>query len=80
MDTKYNCIYVRGSIPGHDTCIVRVKDSHHNPIFEKQPPPFPTYIPKDSEEQLPQILVADEAFYNNKKTPIKPHELVKLLK
>ncbi|KAM0684516.1 54S ribosomal protein L3 [Mitosporidium daphniae] len=79
VDTKYNCIYVRGSIPGHDDCIVRVKDSLKNPTFAKSPPPFPTFIAPQN-QNVPQVMVAEPAFYHDKKTPIKPHELIKLLK
>lgn len=57
VDNALNCIYVKGAVPGCDSKYVRVKDSHHNPIFLKTPPPFPTYIP-DPANPLPRIMVA----------------------
>ena len=44
-DTSLNCLWVRGSIPGHDNSVVRILDSkckENLTLFQKTPPPFPT--------------------------------------
>jgi large subunit ribosomal protein L3 len=57
VDNAADVLYVRGSIPGPRKGFLRVKDSKHNPIFEKTPPPYPTLLPTPG-MTLPREVVA----------------------
>ncbi|KAJ2718205.1 hypothetical protein GGI07_005849 [Coemansia sp. Benny D115] len=61
VDTALNCIWVKGSVPGHDDQFIKVRDSiklvKHRLFPEGAVVPFPTYIPGQSPEQ-PRELVA----------------------
>ncbi|KAG7458045.1 hypothetical protein MATL_G00233710 [Megalops atlanticus] len=62
VNTKYNIIYVKGSVPGHRSCLVKVRDSILPSRLEHiQNPPFPTYF-TDGDEELPEDLY-DEAIF-----------------
>ncbi|KAJ1913755.1 hypothetical protein H4219_005078 [Mycoemilia scoparia] len=61
VDTRINCIWVKGPVPGFDGQFIRVRDSikPNKPlIFPKDcTPPFPTYIP-EKDATVPQEMVA----------------------
>ncbi|KAJ2224178.1 hypothetical protein IWW45_008153 [Coemansia sp. RSA 485] len=61
VDTALNCIWVKGSVPGHDNQFIKVRDSikivKHRLFPEGATVPFPTYIPGESAEQ-PRETVA----------------------
>ncbi|XP_042331723.1 39S ribosomal protein L3, mitochondrial [Sceloporus undulatus] len=62
VSTKYNIIYVHGSVPGHKNCLVKVSDSslpHYRDDCKNFP--FPTFF-ADGEEQLPDELYDEEVF------------------
>ncbi|XP_076865615.1 large ribosomal subunit protein uL3m [Brachyhypopomus gauderio] len=62
VNTKYNVLYVNGSVPGHRNCLVKVRDSvlpqHLNNFHQ---PPFPTFF-ADGGEELPEDLYAEDVF------------------
>ncbi|XP_070576229.1 large ribosomal subunit protein uL3m-like isoform X2 [Ptychodera flava] len=58
VNTRYNILYVQGSVPGHHTSFVVVKDST---ISKPENPPFPTYLPS-IEEELPEDMFSEDAF------------------
>ncbi|CAN0078466.1 large ribosomal subunit protein uL3m [Lethenteron reissneri] len=62
VNTKYNVLYVHGSIPGHKNCLVKVRDTIlPNRLKFNENPPFPTYF-ADGEEELPEELFDEELF------------------
>lgn len=63
VNTKYNIIYVNGSVPGHKNCLVKVRDTNL-PLRQwalATPPPFPTYFTEE-EEGLEEDLYDGEMF------------------
>lgn len=60
VDNSLNCIFVRGSVGGHDGTPVKIMDSKKNPIFHLHNPPFPTYIQSSEKDPLPRIMMAPE--------------------
>lgn len=58
VDMKYNCILLKGNVPGCDNGLIRIKDSKYNPTFAINPPPFPTFIgvPTGQHDLPPPIL------------------------
>ncbi|XP_077982432.1 large ribosomal subunit protein uL3m-like [Glandiceps talaboti] len=58
VNTRYNILYVQGTVPGYYTSFVVVKDSK---IATNENPPFPTYMP-DLEEEIPEDLYDDNIF------------------
>uniref|UniRef100_A0A8C9WF81 Large ribosomal subunit protein uL3m n=1 Tax=Scleropages formosus TaxID=113540 RepID=A0A8C9WF81_SCLFO len=62
VNTKYNILYVHGSVPGHRNCLVKVRDTNLPTHCEKnQQPPFPTYF-ADGDEELPEDLYDEDMF------------------
>ncbi|KAK6490589.1 39S ribosomal protein L3 [Huso huso] len=62
VNTKFNIIYVNGSVPGHRNCLVKVRDTVLPSHLEKNlNPPFPTYF-ADGDEELPEDLYDAEMF------------------
>ncbi|XDV34290.1 hypothetical protein PO909_004460 [Leuciscus waleckii] len=62
VNTKYNVLYVNGSVPGHRNCIVKVRDTVLPTRFEKnKSPPFPTFF-ADGDEELPEDLYDEDMF------------------
>lgn len=57
IDNSLNCIFVKGAVPGHDDCVVRIRDSLHNPVFNISPPPYPTFM-ADSNKTLEREILA----------------------
>lgn len=57
IDNALNCVFLRGSVPGHRNTAVQLWDSRRNPIFGTTPPPYPTYIPLEG-TKLPRIVLA----------------------
>ncbi|XP_037549480.1 39S ribosomal protein L3, mitochondrial [Nematolebias whitei] len=61
VNTKYNLLYVHGSVPGHRNCVLKVKDtilpSKRSALIN---PPFPTYFAEDGE--LDEDLYDDDLF------------------
>ncbi|XP_051818684.1 39S ribosomal protein L3, mitochondrial [Antechinus flavipes] len=64
INTEHNIIYVKGSVPGHKNCLVKVRDSHLPPYKDyAKNLPFPTYFPdSDNAEKLPEDLYADDVY------------------
>uniref|UniRef100_A0A3P8XBQ0 Large ribosomal subunit protein uL3m n=1 Tax=Esox lucius TaxID=8010 RepID=A0A3P8XBQ0_ESOLU len=61
VNTRYNIIYVHGSVPGHRNCILKVADSIlPNRLENNFNPPFPTFF--SEEEQLPEDLYDEDMF------------------
>nr|XP_008110976.1 PREDICTED: 39S ribosomal protein L3, mitochondrial [Anolis carolinensis] len=62
VSTKFNVIYVHGSVPGHRNCLVKVSDSSL-PAYREDCKdfPFPTFF-ADGEEELPDELYDEEVF------------------
>ncbi|KAK5855187.1 hypothetical protein PBY51_005317 [Eleginops maclovinus] len=56
VNTKYNVLYVNGSVPGHRNCVLKVRDTVlPNRKSSLHNPPFPTYFTEeegDLEEDL----------------------------
>ncbi|XP_023683364.1 large ribosomal subunit protein uL3m [Paramormyrops kingsleyae] len=62
VNTRYNILYVHGSVPGHRSCLVKVRDTNLPTRLENnQNPPFPTFF-SEEEEQLPEDLYDDDIF------------------
>ncbi|KAJ2777950.1 hypothetical protein H4R18_004879 [Coemansia javaensis] len=61
VDTAFNCVWVKGSVPGPDEQFVKIRDSirlvKHRLFPEGASVPFPTYIPGQG-PALPRELVA----------------------
>ena len=56
INHRYNVLYVKGAVPGHDNQYIKVIDT-----IARKPailPPFPTYI-DDANEPLPEEEFAD---------------------
>lgn len=61
IDTALNCLWVKGSIPGHDNSIVRILDSkcpENQKLFKEKSPPFPTISETEINVKLPRHLDA----------------------
>ncbi|KAI7833445.1 translation protein [Kickxella alabastrina] len=60
VDTALNCIWVKGSVPGHDEQFIKVRDStkliKHRLFPEGAAVPFPTYIPGQSAAQPREVI------------------------
>lgn len=62
VNTKYNVLYVNGSVPGHRNCMVKVRDSIlPNRLEKNKNPPFPTFF-ADGDEELPEDLFDEDMF------------------
>ncbi|CAL1584552.1 unnamed protein product [Knipowitschia caucasica] len=60
VNTKYNVLYVNGSVPGHRNCLVKIKDTIL-PNHRLLTPPFPTYFTEE-EEELAEDLYDESLF------------------
>ncbi|TNM92875.1 hypothetical protein fugu_018277 [Takifugu bimaculatus] len=62
VNTKYNVLYVHGSVPGHRNCVLKVRDTvlptRSSTIAN---PPFPTYFTEE-EGDLDEDLYEDNLF------------------
>ncbi|KAM9385251.1 large ribosomal subunit protein uL3m [Pholidichthys leucotaenia] len=62
VNTKYNVLYVNGSVPGHRNCLLKVKDSvlptRKSTLLN---PPFPTYFTEE-EADLEEDLYDEDLF------------------
>ncbi|XP_038822605.1 39S ribosomal protein L3, mitochondrial [Salvelinus namaycush] len=62
VNTRYNVIYVHGSVPGHKNCLLKVRDTNLPTYVEKNiNPPFPTFFCEE-DEQLPEDLYDEDLF------------------
>ncbi|KAJ7419788.1 hypothetical protein WISP_52095 [Willisornis vidua] len=62
INTKHDIIYVNGAVPGHTSCLVKVRDSKLPTCKEyNKNPPFPTFF-ADGDEELPEDLFDEEIF------------------
>ncbi|CAJ1083972.1 S ribosomal protein L3%2C mitochondrial [Xyrichtys novacula] len=62
VNTRYNVLYVNGSVPGHRNCLLKVRDTVlPTRISTLQNPPFPTYF-ADGDEDLDEDLYDDDLF------------------
>jgi large subunit ribosomal protein L3 len=57
IDHALNCIYVKGSVPGLKSNIVRLRDALFYPFDRRNPPPYPTFFP-DPSVPLPREVKA----------------------
>ncbi|XP_051245792.1 39S ribosomal protein L3, mitochondrial [Dicentrarchus labrax] len=65
VNTKYNVLYVHGSVPGHRNCLLKVKDtSLPNRSSTLINPPFPTYFTEE-EGDLQEDLYDDNLFVHS---------------
>uniref|UniRef100_A0A1A8N7F7 Large ribosomal subunit protein uL3m n=1 Tax=Nothobranchius pienaari TaxID=704102 RepID=A0A1A8N7F7_9TELE len=62
VNTKYNVLYVHGSVPGHRNCVLKVRDTklptRSSSLLN---PPFPTYF-TENEGDLEDDLYDDDLF------------------
>uniref|UniRef100_A0A1A7Y531 Large ribosomal subunit protein uL3m n=1 Tax=Iconisemion striatum TaxID=60296 RepID=A0A1A7Y531_9TELE len=62
VNTKYNVLYVHGSVPGHRNCVLKVRDTklptRSSSLLN---PPFPTYFTEE-EGDLEEDLYDDDLF------------------
>ncbi|XP_062385857.1 39S ribosomal protein L3, mitochondrial [Sardina pilchardus] len=71
VNTKYDVLYVHGSVPGHRNCLVKVRDTRL-PKWAGQTKtlPFPTYF-RDGEEELDDDLYDDDMHqYEEEEVPL----------
>ncbi|XP_026870767.2 39S ribosomal protein L3, mitochondrial isoform X2 [Electrophorus electricus] len=69
VNTKYNVLYVNGSVPGHRNCLVKVRDTILPRLLKKNnDPPFPTFFAEGGEE-LPEDLYAEDMFQPGEPVP-----------
>ncbi|KFV69344.1 hypothetical protein N307_00618, partial [Dryobates pubescens] len=62
INTKHDIIYVNGTVPGHSSCLVKVRDSKLPTCrASNSHPPFPTFF-ADGDEELPEDLYDEEVF------------------
>lgn len=62
VNTKYNVLYVNGSVPGHRNCLVKIRDTVlPTRISSLMSPPFPTYFTEE-EEELAEDLYDESLF------------------
>uniref|UniRef100_A0A671M6D1 Large ribosomal subunit protein uL3m n=1 Tax=Sinocyclocheilus anshuiensis TaxID=1608454 RepID=A0A671M6D1_9TELE len=62
VNTKYNILYINGSVPGHRNCLVKVRDSILPTRLENNKnPPFPTFF-ADGDKELPEDLFDEDMF------------------
>ncbi|XP_068603330.1 large ribosomal subunit protein uL3m [Brachionichthys hirsutus] len=62
VNTKHNVLYVHGSVPGHNNCLLKVKDSMlPTRRAAKLNPPFPTYFTEE-EGDLDEDLYDENLF------------------
>lgn len=62
VNTKYNVLYINGSVPGHRNCLVKIRDTilptRRSSLLS---PPFPTYFTEE-EEELAEDLYDESLF------------------
>ncbi|KAM3595650.1 uncharacterized protein V6R79_000546 [Siganus canaliculatus] len=62
VNTRYNVLYVHGSVPGHRNCLLKVRDTvlptRSSTLLD---PPFPTYFTEE-EAELDEDLYDDNVF------------------
>uniref|UniRef100_A0A8D0A844 Large ribosomal subunit protein uL3m n=1 Tax=Sander lucioperca TaxID=283035 RepID=A0A8D0A844_SANLU len=62
VNTKYNVLYVNGSVPGHRNCVLKVRDTVlPTRSSTLRSPPFPTYFTEE-EGDLDEDLYDDNLF------------------
>ncbi|XP_029299724.1 large ribosomal subunit protein uL3m [Cottoperca gobio] len=62
VNTKYNVLYVQGSVPGHKNCVLKVRDTVlPNRKSSLRSLPFPTYFTEE-EGDLDEDLYEDNVF------------------
>lgn len=61
INTKYNVLWVLGhNIPGETNNYCYIYDTLLPQRIRKEPPNFPTYLPNDIKEPLPEEMYADD--------------------
>ncbi|XP_013861098.1 large ribosomal subunit protein uL3m [Austrofundulus limnaeus] len=62
VNTKFNVLYVQGSVPGHRNCLLKIRDTIlPNRKSAMSNPPFPTYFVEE-EGELDENLYDEELF------------------
>lgn len=62
VNTRYNVLYVHGSVPGHRNCLLKVRDTNlASRLKTIHNPPFPTFF-TELDEQLPEDLYDEDVF------------------
>lgn len=62
VNTKYNVLYVHGSVPGHKNCVLKIRDTVlPNRVSSLLNPPFPTYFTEEDGD-LEEDLYDDDLF------------------
>lgn len=62
VNTKYNVLYVNGSVPGHRNCVLKIRDSTlPNRSSSLLSPPFPTFFTEE-EGDLAEDLYDEDLF------------------
>lgn len=58
IDCKRNLLYIHGQVPGHRGNFVTITDAlKRPPSIADQPPPMPTFIPRDGEPEVTELLI-----------------------
>ncbi|EDV25572.1 uncharacterized protein TRIADDRAFT_3973, partial [Trichoplax adhaerens] len=57
INTKYDILYVKGAVPGHENQFIRITDAIFKP--PKEPPPYPTYFHQSGDE-IPEEIFAED--------------------
>ncbi|KAM6959001.1 large ribosomal subunit protein uL3m [Aplochiton taeniatus] len=62
VNTRYNVLYVHGSVPGHRNCLLKVRDTNLvSRLKTNHNPAFPTFF-NELDEQLPEDLYDEDVF------------------
>lgn len=56
VDVERNLLYINNPIPGPKGTMIRIKDADWHQWAYENPPPFPTYISKEGEEPVNELI------------------------
>ncbi|XP_057684319.1 39S ribosomal protein L3, mitochondrial [Corythoichthys intestinalis] len=68
VNTKHNVLYVNGSVPGHRSCLLKVRDSTlPTRLSTLSSPPFPTFFAEE-EDNLAEDLYDEDMFIHTEES------------
>jgi len=57
IDVKRSLLFLKGSVPGVNGGLLKIRDSLKRPFSPESPPPFPTYVHMEGEETPDELVI-----------------------